>query len=1282
MADVQTTNPEINEVSERDKAAGDALRSDASLEGEAVSTTDTGSEHLPSLIIAQGTEETPKDADGNPTYTAEAATVAANDLSAEVHKGNFLGLGGPNYDVILTSFQEKTPDQIQRMQAAYELGGGDMMADIKAVVTDQQYRVIEGLATTREGETNWAGNLANLFEVAQTGDQVRAGQIFREMFNTMPANGYTLLAEQWGRNDYSQYGETFEKAIDSSNLSDMNKWLFQNFYNVPFSQRDTALYEKAAHHILDTYGAGANADQLLLYGQVMGAEGDAAKEARENLAANPEFAEQFKTVFQNAPGWQDYLVGTTVSLNTTVTQNTDALARFFGGGKTDEAIEYDLSMATADERAAFIAGKNGTGTAEQIAFYNQLNETFNQRGSAEQAAIWADVMAHGKRTIVSELATRSDNNELNEQTALMMVENMSEEDWNRLHSDSSYLAELTTALSGFAPDYQQAITEKLTKMSEAGSYADAQGLRRSFGEIFAGATENNWVNTELLAYAMKHMSAADVAKYNDPNDTSFRQMIDGVVNPPYGSVERLDIYSKAGMVYAQSMLKQAEAGKVPVEGDLERIALTMMNEETRPEFSSEMLNDLMSIPEAFSQIKTYTDATANGEQEKRSYFGNYLTEMAEDLDPASFGDNMYRLLRNERMDATYLSTMEGSYVEGYSPYSHLKDSPNKDADLSRMSADEREVAQKVIDRNGETTQTDFDRLYMIGVEAHRFGDKATDAVGMMEMLSSLSETERQQRFADYQSEYGSASFMEDFKARAAQENLSPEYQAVVDNFIKQGGMLLPADVAQLAVLKGGDAYKTVLPLFSQLSFEARDLAKSDFAEKYQHDLAPELLGMIPNNSEETSAMVAALKSSDIDPIQQYLDRVTNFDNTGVDVDGSRESMLRALQINGDLIQQYSEDLSKLPPDMVKALDQYFVHTVEQNRDSKGRVAAAAQAALDLAVIAAAAVTLLPSGGTSAAVAGGILATSAKAPIAAALQGGRMISEEEMTNLLKESALEAGLFMAPGMIARATKGFNDMAQSGKLKTLISGLTHSDDVALAPVKASPETVVAASGEARAITEGGELTQVADDATRALDEGADAVTAVPKKTTAGPVEEVASTLDDQAKLAVEGKAITEAEAALATGATDDVANAALKATEGPTALATVEQTLARTIAPGLIIENAMDMVPEQTDFTPPPPVPNAQIIDLATVRRGEGPWHSAERILAATGKPYGVDEVRALVKAMKVVYAQDNGSTDMSGLKVQYNFVTNDNFDNLIEAVDNPAVEEALKGFAMAS
>ncbi|MFA6208981.1 MAG: hypothetical protein WC714_06095 [Candidatus Obscuribacterales bacterium] len=150
-------------------------------------------------------------------------------------------------------------------------------------------------------------------------------------------------------------------------------------------------------------------------------------------------------------------------------------------------------------------------------------------------------------------------------------------------------------------------------------------------------------------------------------------------------------------------------------------------------------------------------------------------------------------------------------------------------------------------------------------------------------------------------------------------------------------------------------------------------------------------------------------------------------------------------------------------------------------------------------------------------------------------------------------------------------------------------------------------------------------------------------------------------------------------------------------------VAPVLARTVIPDLVPEIELepkptpavtDTVPEiELEQKPKPEVvekeavpekvalkPSEDLIKLATVRRGEGPWQSAERILATDGKPHSVAEVRALTRAIQATFkADNNGNGDMSGLKVKYNFVTENNYEALINAVQDENVKKLLMGLA---
>ncbi|MDP3507220.1 MAG: hypothetical protein Q8T09_04445 [Candidatus Melainabacteria bacterium] len=129
-------------------------------------------------------------------------------------------------------------------------------------------------------------------------------------------------------------------------------------------------------------------------------------------------------------------------------------------------------------------------------------------------------------------------------------------------------------------------------------------------------------------------------------------------------------------------------------------------------------------------------------------------------------------------------------------------------------------------------------------------------------------------------------------------------------------------------------------------------------------------------------------------------------------------------------------------------------------------------------------------------------------------------------------------------------------------------------------------------------------------------------------------------------------------------------------------VPPVIARTVVPEVAAEVLPKPEPVEKETKPEAVAlkPSDNLIQLATVRRGEGPWQSAERILATDGKRHSVAEVRALTRAIQATFKNDNnGNGDMSGLKVKYNFVTEKNFEALINAVQDQNVKNLLIGLA---
>ncbi|MBS1953540.1 MAG: hypothetical protein JST89_05120, partial [Cyanobacteria bacterium SZAS-4] len=135
---------------------------------------------------------------------------------------------------------------------------------------------------------------------------------------------------------------------------------------------------------------------------------------------------------------------------------------------------------------------------------------------------------------------------------------------------------------------------------------------------------------------------------------------------------------------------------------------------------------------------------------------------------------------------------------------------------------------------------------------------------------------------------------------------------------------------------------------------------------------------------------------------------------------------------------------------------------------------------------------------------------------------------------------------------------------------------------------------------------------------------------------------------------------------------------------AVAAIEPTVlaAAAVTAAAVTEVVTKPATEKQDAAPPT-VPTDKLVAMATVRRGEGPFQSAERILKSDGKKHSIDEVMALTRALQRNFAPErNNNKDMKGLKVNYQFITKDNFAAIIADVKNPQVQAQLRALAMAS
>jgi hypothetical protein len=164
---------------------------------------------------------------------------------------------------------------------------------------------------------------------------------------------------------------------------------------------------------------------------------------------------------------------------------------------------------------------------------------------------------------------------------------------------------------------------------------------------------------------------------------------------------------------------------------------------------------------------------------------------------------------------------------------------------------------------------------------------------------------------------------------------------------------------------------------------------------------------------------------------------------------------------------------------------------------------------------------------------------------------------------------------------------------------------------------------------------------------------------------------------------RAKAEEEALLRTAMPNAFEAVRLAAVNNHAAMTRAANVLRAAVAPSIVSETAealeAKVEPVAQVVEQAAPLPSKSMIEMATVRLGEGPWQSAERILAASGQKYDVAQVRALTRAFQASFKiENNGNGDMGGLKVGHNFITAANFDDVIANCK----DEKVKAFLIAS
>ncbi len=544
--------------------------------------------------------------------------------------------------------------------------------------------------------------------------------------------------------------------------------------------------------------------------------------------------------------------------------------------------------------------------------------------------------------------------------------------------------------------------------------------------------------------------------------------------------------------------------------------------------------------------------------------------------------------------------------------------------------------------------------------------------------------------------------------RAMIENqLNDEQKQILGFVVAQNGEERLEDRIRAMVVGGGSYQDLQAELEKLTTNDQKETLLKAYQDKYNSNLSNDFMPLVDANHKVQFQNYLAPTS---DGNQTYFDHVVSTDGKlSAAADASALVPQRAVDMERDLLTQYQALKDQLPVEIQQQLSQLISNATAQNQAAPMQeIMKLGKVAVDIVAVA----SILATFGTDTpfAVGAGAAADSAMVGADVALTGadaafvGTNLAADVAVSTGTKGIIDGVFTELPEQLLLAAPKVAPPLEVAVAPTFEAAAAPSFEAAAAPAAVSPSTIIEQTGELAVrkptafVIDSAESAEVANVAPRApfavntadasVEEAANGDLIVTRL--AAPEEAASISAANNSKALVPYTELADSgviaeDTSLAAPIAQDVTAA------NTIVISPIMPTLAATVATTAIGAEALDAKPEvqqpvqqATDFTPPT-VPNNAIIDLATVRRGEGPFMSAERILTAAndGKRPDIKEVKELTAVLKKYFSPErNGNKGMDGLKVKYQFITPENFGDIIAEVADPDVKAALMQFAAAA
>ncbi len=1211
--------------------------------------------------------------------------------------------------------------------------GREFRDDLKAKLSPTDYAAQVAILDRKDGKTNLLGAVGVALETTRV-DSVEGQKLLRATLETLDGKRLAGLDAESRRTTGKGFLQTI---VDDPSVSKENKDIIRTMalgsqprlagareegveldgkrYAVSGTDRRTS------QDVVAMANSALQAKDLRMFKDVVGDESPAAQAALKLMQRDTAFTARFQETFQNGRSASERQVAEDirtegrVSLATIVQGNSNVwLGLLDNPGNTDLA----LSNATARERRDYTAGRELVRQAEkagttpeqlartpeqqdQLAYTRKIDAGFDKtlarwddgygilgenerkiKDDQRRKSIWQDQLEHGGKTLISQLAQTEvrDSSQHTTDQLMGITERMSREDYTRLHGNPAelekYTAQLSRSLDSYAtPIERQRILDMVAAKANAPTYESSLGIKRSVTDVMADNTNTHWFgradtyNNDKVVERLASMSPTDAQRYKNNTD-GFRDTVDKFVR------EQLTEPS-AQRYLADSTLRQvATTGKPPVLDAVQQV----LNNKLSGADSATQVRDLEKVLQdktTVAKLKQVEEAAAlgGGEVFRRmqadpSFAESFkLAGALKESVPGVSNPMSWRMALEDGKIPPGIKFSMGVPITGL--YEDFAKGPQERRDNVGFSADQRQILDSVVKQGGKLSLADEMRSFVIG-DGAKFQD-------FKDRLGQLTLSDREKLKSEYADKYKS-SLDNDFLSRVDKPRqleytnlLSASTRDGVQDFVDRTKLAAvtgsSADASSFTLERSVQQNQSVLAEFAKmrekLPEEKQKMLDQFFSEAklqavqsetakaeliYNATVAAAILISIPATAGLSAGALAALVPLAATGGAAYRVGLMKAVQGG-DFDSSTRNLVNQAVIGGldallvvapgAIIGRGAKGAAELAP-ATRAELQAFLKEV---KGGAGVTGSELVPAAGRAVVPAASGEVAAAGGTR-----GLPSLPGRA-VSRSAEGSKVL-EGEIIPPVKPLRLETGPRPSITIEGTATRV---EAEAGRELAPTTGR--------AVVPAARSSEVATTGTRGLPSVPGRAVGRTTEGSRVL-EGEIIPPVKPLRLEAGP----------RPFITIEG---------VATRVESEAAREAGSVTRG----IRVSEALARPVlsAAGIVAAHRMEGSEQRTEARAPisdaktaqPYKPNDAVVQAATVRRGEGPWQSAERILKTDGQKHTLEEVRALTKAIQQVYGNNAANPDMKSLKVKHNFVTEtaQAYDSLIKAVKDERVRTLL-------